>query len=121
MANFGSCDIVLSSPVYEITEQFRASKARYAKGLRVGDHIQFRMPFHVNPGASHGGNYVTECEIYRLVQNGPEELVCTSTVRELQGAYRTDDDPDPTIPTSVETMFGVQPSGTKPVFRIVEC
>lgn len=117
---FGSCDIVMSSPSYEITEQFRKSSARYAKGLSVGSVIQFRMPLQVCGGRSGGGNYVTECEIYEICADGTERLICSASPRELQGAYRTDDIPDAEASTSYKAYGYQHKNGVKPLFRLRE-
>lgn len=103
---------ILTSPKFEIIEQYRKSGARYVKGLKVGDVIMFRSPM-----GSGGGyhDYANQCELVKILPGGIEEVIADDVYwKDVKNAYRTT-----TEPMDWE-KFDRTTCGIKPVFQLKE-
>lgn len=116
-ATHGEFDVTLASPVYEVVERFRNSKAKYA-ALSIGDTIQFRMKLEIDSGRSGGGSYALEVELWKHPNTPNEQKIWQGSPHDIQKNYRTDDNVNPDL-----TLLGgdrLLKSEYNPIFRIAE-
>lgn len=103
---------ILTSPHFEIVEQFRTSNARYVKGFKVGDVIVFRAP--MKSGGYH--DYANKCTLVKVLPDGTEEVVADDVYwKDVKNAYRTTDEP-----MDWDKFNSASTCGVKPVFQLKE-
>jgi hypothetical protein len=81
---YSRCELVLSSPEYEIVEKMHRSSSKIGKSLDVGDHVVFRISIEKLSFYKDAGKQV---DLYKIHPDGTEELIDSKSPRQMHNFF----------------------------------